>query len=181
MWYCKKQPLLHRFTPQRLHPNVVSGVRPEEVLCPWLEQLMHALFLPENFTSWCPGRLGRATAMGVLFLFWPGYLFLPQKPPMSCLARSSLKWRRERCLGDGWRGERRSKIIAFQNQGVPISLRWWSQHHKIISYMEVPQCSSLHCFIQGSWWTKKGKIASVTQLILASIFFLSEITIGGRQ
>ena len=48
--FCVLLPLLHRFTPQRLHPNVVSGVRPDEVLCPWLEQLMHTLFLPENFT-----------------------------------------------------------------------------------------------------------------------------------
>ena len=64
-WYCRK-PLLHRFTPQQLHPNVVSGVRPEDVLCPWFEQLVHAVFRPANFTSWWPGRLGNAMAMGVL-------------------------------------------------------------------------------------------------------------------
>jgi len=46
-----KAATLHRFTPHRLHPNVVSGVRPEGVLLPWFEQLRHALFRPANFTS----------------------------------------------------------------------------------------------------------------------------------
>ena len=45
--------------------------------------------------------------------WWTRYRFLPQKPPMSCLARSSLNWRREWRLDDGWRGKRRYKIIAF--------------------------------------------------------------------
>jgi len=157
----QKQPPLHRFTPHWLHPNVVSGVRPEGVLLPWFEQLRHALFRPANFISWWLGRLGSAMAMGMHFLLWPGYLFLPQKPPMSCLARSSLNWRRERrCLDDGWWGERRSKTSALmmetsrrnQKKVSPPLFPWTTRG--IVGSQLVVQVNSSHILVvctDGGW------------------------------
>ena len=73
-------------------------------------------FVPE--TSFLDDQASCAERLHYLgrqnFLFFPGYLFLPQYPPTSCLANSSLNWSRERrALEDAaWR-ERCSRMKAL--------------------------------------------------------------------